>query len=77
MTKESGREYEEGDLVWFDMQRLHRSKKSGQKRWVGPCTITSRSPGGLYGLEYKGGDMPESFARMHADALKPFKGEVE
>lgn len=69
-------EYKLGDLVWFDLSRVVRTKKAGLKRWIGPCKIVNVSPGGLYGLEYVEDHLGKTYSRMHSDAIKPFRGEL-
>ena len=37
-----------GDLVWMNIHRRTKSLDKGALHWEGPCTIVSKSLGGVY-----------------------------
>lgn len=69
--------FEVGDLVWMDVcQRTKGSGKSASPNWVGPCLITSKTPGPLYDLERTTGVVSTKFERVNPQFLKIFRGEL-
>ena len=69
--------FEVGELVWMDVcRRVKDSSKSTLPNWVGPCLITSKTPGPLSYKERTNGVVSTKFERVNTQFLKIFKEEL-
>ena len=67
--------FQNGEFVWFNMQRQMPDMKYNKAKWIGPCKVFSVLDGGLFKLSYKVNGKFIKYDCIHPQFLKRYCGE--